>query len=92
LDYGRMAIFGSRTSRPAHWLKVALERSQIAGRVIRIGSGFIMDGAVVGENFAGVPQAPDLMSRSIADFRHWESPVAFETALNRLLNALRSAS
>lgn len=51
-------IFRSNAARPIHWLRVALKRSRMVGRVELvgpIGSGFVMDGRVVGESFAGLP-------------------------------------
>jgi hypothetical protein len=51
-------IFRSKRTRPLHWLRLGIERGQIAGRV-RIdqymGSGFVIDGKVVSENYDGLP-------------------------------------
>lgn len=51
-------IFRTRGTRPFHWLRLAIERGQMMGRVQvgnTFGSGFVMDGAVVGESYAGLP-------------------------------------
>ena len=51
-------IFRNRRTRPFQWLRLAMERGQMVARVdVRgyVGSGFVMDGAIVGERFAGLP-------------------------------------
>ena len=51
-------ILRSKRTRPFHWLRLGIERGQMAGRVRIgefVGSGFVIDGAVVGENLAGLP-------------------------------------
>jgi len=51
-------IFRQQRTRPVHWLRVALDRGQIAGRVRIggfVGSGFVLDGAIVGEAWQGLP-------------------------------------
>ncbi|MCL4813784.1 MAG: TIR domain-containing protein [Vicinamibacteraceae bacterium] len=51
-------IIRTRRTRPFQWLRLAMERGQIAGRVQvgqTLGSGFLMDGALLGEGFAGLP-------------------------------------
>lgn len=51
-------IFRGKRTRPIHWLRLGIERGQMAGKVRTrdfFGSGFVIDGAVVGENLAGLP-------------------------------------
>ena len=51
-------IYGQRSTRPFHWLKVAIERGQIAGRISIgnfQGSGFLLDGGALGDDYAGLP-------------------------------------
>jgi hypothetical protein len=51
-------IFRSKRTRPFHWLRLGIERGQMAGRVSigpYTGSGFVIDGNVVSETFSGLP-------------------------------------
>ena len=56
-------IFGSRVSRPTHWLKTGLTHARRVGRVdIKtenrsgvVGSGFLVEGGLLGQAFKGLP-------------------------------------
>ena len=51
-------IFRQHRTRPFHWLRVALQRGQMAGKVRigdYVGSGFVIDGAMVSDACAGLP-------------------------------------
>ena len=51
-------IFNDRRTRPIQWLKLGAECGKMAGRVrigSFLGSGFVIDGRVVGEAYAGLP-------------------------------------
>jgi hypothetical protein len=54
-----MAVFGTKRSRPTHWLKTGLVQARRVGRVQNaehgIGSGFLIDGSVIGNEFNGLP-------------------------------------
>jgi hypothetical protein len=55
-----MAIFGTRTSRPVHWLQTGLVEARRVGRIHSkdgrvISTGFLFDGALVGDEFKSLP-------------------------------------
>jgi hypothetical protein len=55
-----MAVLGSFTARPSHWLRAGLNQARRVGRVDRydgsgIGSGFLVDGALFGAALGGLP-------------------------------------
>ena len=74
-------IFRSKRTRPFHWLRLGIERGQMAGRV-RIGpysgSGFVIDGNVVNENFSGLPLFFTARHVIPGDFRSLPKDVSVE--------------
>jgi hypothetical protein len=58
-----MAVWGSRQARPTHWLKTGLTQARRVGRVdIKsedhsnpLGSGFLLEGSLLGQAFKGLP-------------------------------------
>jgi hypothetical protein len=55
-----MAIFGTRTSRPVHWLNTGLVEARRVGRIHKkdghaVATGFLLDGGLIDEEFSSLP-------------------------------------
>jgi len=55
-----MAIFGTHTSRPVHWLQTGLLEARRVGRIHNkdghaLATGFLLDGGLLGEEFRSLP-------------------------------------
>lgn len=54
-----MAIFGSRSSRPIHWLSTGIEEARRVGRIhsrdVPIGTGFLFDGCLIDDAYKELP-------------------------------------